>query len=169
VARTYKKPVFWSIYGVGFTTYSLKPRKMAKVEICYRSWCSMETISIPPLNLLKAFEELFRARQRQKIDSSTYIARSRPMRILTSLLFLIGCPCSEITLPAQPPTQRIVNSEIEKWATQRVKEWQPKPSERRFDEIGWIPSLKSASSLAKKSQRPLFLFTMDGRINLGRC
>jgi hypothetical protein len=52
---------------------------------------------------------------------------------------------------------------------QRIREWRPKPSERRFDEIGWAQDIRAAMRLAKAHHRPVFLFTMDGRINIGRC
>ena len=51
----------------------------------------------------------------------------------------------------------------------RVKEWWPKPREKRFDEIGWAPDIRAARKLAAENDRPVFLFTMDGRVNLGRC
>ncbi|HVE42640.1 MAG TPA: sigma-70 family RNA polymerase sigma factor [Planctomycetota bacterium] len=49
-----------------------------------------------------------------------------------------------------------------------VREWQPTPEERRFDEIGWAPDLRGALRLSKESGRPVFLLTQSGRINLGR-
>jgi hypothetical protein len=50
-----------------------------------------------------------------------------------------------------------------------VAEWWPKPGEKRFDEIGWADDLRAARRLAAEHGRPVFLFTMDGRVNLGRC
>jgi hypothetical protein len=52
---------------------------------------------------------------------------------------------------------------------ERVKEWWPKPGEKRFDEIGWAADIRAARKLAAEHGRPVFLFTMDGRVNLGRC
>jgi hypothetical protein len=51
----------------------------------------------------------------------------------------------------------------------RVEEWQPKASEKVFDEIGWAEDIRAGLKLAKEHGRPLFLFTHDGRMNLGRC
>lgn len=51
----------------------------------------------------------------------------------------------------------------------RVAELQPKPAEKRFDEIGWATDLRDARRLAQEHQRPVFLFTHDGRMNIGRC
>lgn len=55
------------------------------------------------------------------------------------------------------------------WLNRRVKELQPKPEEKRFDEIGWARDIRDAERIAAQNQRPVFLFTHDGRMNLGRC
>ena len=47
--------------------------------------------------------------------------------------------------------------------------WWPAADEKRFDRIGWASDLRTARRLAAEHNRPLFLFTMDGRVNLGRC
>ena len=52
---------------------------------------------------------------------------------------------------------------------QRVQQLQPSPEVRRFDEIGWARDIRDGLRLAKESGRPLFLFTHDGRMNIGRC
>ena len=52
---------------------------------------------------------------------------------------------------------------------ERVAEWWPTPAEKRFDAIGWAPDLLTARKLAAEHGRPVFLFTMDGRVNTGRC
>ena len=55
------------------------------------------------------------------------------------------------------------------WVEERVRELQPTPKEKRFDEIGWAKDIRTAKRLAKENNRPVFLFTHDGRINIGRC
>lgn len=55
------------------------------------------------------------------------------------------------------------------WVEQRVRELQPKAKEKRLDEIGWAADIRDAKRLAKTHRRPVFLFTHDGRINIGRC
>jgi len=55
------------------------------------------------------------------------------------------------------------------WVEQRVKELQPTPLERKFDQIGWVHTILEAQKLAKSHHRPVFLFTHDGRMNTGRC
>jgi hypothetical protein len=51
----------------------------------------------------------------------------------------------------------------------RVADWWPTPEEKRFDRIGWAADIRTARRLAAAHGRPVFLFTMDGRVNLGRC
>jgi hypothetical protein len=52
---------------------------------------------------------------------------------------------------------------------QRVADWRPTAEEKRFDQIGWCTSLLEAEQLAREHRRPIFLFTHDGRMNVGRC
>jgi hypothetical protein len=55
------------------------------------------------------------------------------------------------------------------WVERRVDEWQMKPSERKFDQIGWLTEIQEALRLGRERRRPIFLFTHDGRMALGRC
>jgi RNA polymerase sigma factor (sigma-70 family) len=50
----------------------------------------------------------------------------------------------------------------------QVREWQPSPEERRFDQIGWTRDLREALRLSKESGRPMLLLSQSGRVNLGR-
>ena len=51
----------------------------------------------------------------------------------------------------------------------QVADWQPTADEKRFDQVGWCTSLLEAEKLAREHRRPIFLFTHDGRMNVGRC
>jgi hypothetical protein len=55
------------------------------------------------------------------------------------------------------------------WVRQRVARWQPTTAEKRWESIGWAAGLGDALRLAKKTYRPVFLFTLDGKMNVGRC
>jgi hypothetical protein len=55
------------------------------------------------------------------------------------------------------------------WVDKRVQEWQVTAGERRFDEIGWAKDIRDAERLAKEHGRPVFMFTHDGRMAIGRC
>ena len=64
-----------------------------------------------------------------------------------------------------PPADDRVRATVE----ERVQSWWPKPQEKRFDQVGWAADIRTALKLAAAHDRPVFLFTMDGRVNLGRC
>jgi hypothetical protein len=70
---------------------------------------------------------------------------------------------------AAAPADTIPDDKLPAWADARVKERQPAARERRIDEIGWAKDIRTARALSKKTNRPVFLFTMDGRISIGRC
>jgi hypothetical protein len=72
---------------------------------------------------------------------------------------VLGAPA-----PAAPPS-----GDPSAWVDQKVADCSPKPEERRFDQTGWLTDIRSALDLAKKHNRPVFLFTHDGRMGLGRC
>lgn len=55
------------------------------------------------------------------------------------------------------------------WVEKRIARWQPTARERRWEKIGWVKDLRSALQLAKTHHRPVFLFTLDGRMEVGRC
>jgi hypothetical protein len=56
-----------------------------------------------------------------------------------------------------------------KWVDKRIADWQPTARERRWEQIGWAKDILSAEKLGKTHNRPVFLFTHDGRLNVGRC
>lgn len=55
------------------------------------------------------------------------------------------------------------------WVEKHVQEWQVTAADRRFDDIGWAKDIRDALGLAKKHERPIFLFTHNGRMAIGRC
>jgi len=57
----------------------------------------------------------------------------------------------------------------EAWVQTRVQQIEIKKEERRLDEIGWASNIRHAERLAMEHGRPVFLFTHDGRLNIGRC
>jgi hypothetical protein len=63
----------------------------------------------------------------------------------------------------------VSDADLVGWVDARVKERQPTADERRLDEVGWVKDLRTAETLAKEHNRPVFLFTHDGRMNFGRC
>src|SRR5262245_8842489 len=81
---------------------------------------------------------------------------------IPAALFLAACPA-----PSAEPA--IPDAKLAAAVDARLAEWWLKPDERRFDRVGWAGDLRTARRLAAESGRPLFLFTMDGRVNTGRC
>jgi hypothetical protein len=61
------------------------------------------------------------------------------------------------------------DAELAAWVSRRVKEWQPASEERRFDDIAWVDGIRAAIRLGKEHERPVFLFTHDGHMAVGRC
>ncbi len=55
------------------------------------------------------------------------------------------------------------------WIEERVRRWQPTADEKRWEQIGWARDIREAIRLGKKHQRPVFLFTLDGKMDVGRC
>jgi hypothetical protein len=67
------------------------------------------------------------------------------------------------------PKPAVADADLPDWVAKQVKTWQPTGEERRFDEIAWVKDIREAERLSKKHSRPVFLFTHDGRMNIGRC
>ena len=74
-------------------------------------------------------------------------------------------PATEKPATAPPPQK----GDVSAWVDRKVADCAPKPEERRFDRTGWLTDIRTALELAKQHNRPVFLFTHDGRIGLGRC
>jgi hypothetical protein len=63
----------------------------------------------------------------------------------------------------------ISDAKVVDWVEKTVVERQPTAADKRFDEIGWVTDIRTAVRLGKEYNRPIFLYTGDGRINTGRC
>ena len=88
----------------------------------------------------------------------------RTKRIVAAALLTA---CAAAAARADEP--RVADRDVSEWVTKRVRDWQPSADERRFDEIGWVADIRTALKLAKEHDRPVFLFTHDGHIDVGRC
>lgn len=67
------------------------------------------------------------------------------------------------------PAARVSDAEVASFVDGRAEDWRLTAAEKRFDTIGWAPDIRAARKLAADHARPVFLFTMDGRVNTGRC
>ncbi len=81
--------------------------------------------------------------------------------VTVSLLAVTGLSAAADRPPA--------GGDVADWVARRVRDWQPTRAERRFDEIGWAHDLREALRLAREHHRPVFLFTHDGHMAVGRC
>ena len=67
------------------------------------------------------------------------------------------------------------DDDVAKIVQHRLRDWQPTTDERLLDQVGWAGDLVEAQRLAKKRERPLFVFTYNGSttranaIALQRC
>jgi hypothetical protein len=79
------------------------------------------------------------------------------------------CAAGVLSQEKQPAPVVVADADVISWVDARVKERTPAAEDRRFDEIGWAKDIRDALRLAKEHNRPVFLFSHDGRMNLGRC
>jgi len=82
--------------------------------------------------------------------------------MLFRTLVLLGAVAVQEPTKATPPVDEFAR--IEQW----VKDWQPTPEDRHFEQIGWAKDIPEAIRLSKQHARPIFVFTHKGRMNLGR-
>jgi hypothetical protein len=82
---------------------------------------------------------------------------------------VLAPPSSSFAADQRTSSVAPATGDVSAWVDQKVAECAPKPEERRFDQTGWLTDIRSALALAKQSNRPVFLFTHDGRMGLGRC
>ena len=71
--------------------------------------------------------------------------------------------------PAGADEKSPTDHEVAAWVRQRVQDWQPTAADRPLDEIGWAKDIREAERLAREHDRPVFLFTHDGHMAVGRC
>lgn len=88
---------------------------------------------------------------------------------IVAALPLLFVPLGAKAQTNQQPVPVPTDAELLSWVDTKVKERMPTAEERTFDQVGWAADVREALSLAKKHNRPVFLFTHDGRMNLGRC
>lgn len=85
------------------------------------------------------------------------------LRTTQAVLFISTLICNvALALAGDQP------KDVPAWVQARVQALQPTAADRKFDEIGWATSIVDAEKLARQSNRPVFLFTQNGRIEIGR-
>jgi hypothetical protein len=91
--------------------------------------------------------------------SGDFMLRKTQAALLTSILIF----CSTAFMFATDETR-----DVPTWVQARVEALRPTAADRKFDEIGWANSIVDAEKLARQNNRPVFLFTQNGRIEIGR-
>jgi hypothetical protein len=86
-----------------------------------------------------------------------------PLTVLVAALLLGSVVATSCSLGT------ISDARVVRWVEQTVAERQAPPEDKRFDEIAWVTDIRTAIELGKEYNRPIFLFTGNGRINTGRC
>ncbi len=88
-------------------------------------------------------------------------------RMTAVLLTIAGVAVGGVQVLAED--RAISDRDLAAWLEQRIQDWQIKDEERPFDAIGWAKDIREAERLAQEHHRPVFLFTHDGRMGIGRC
>ena len=89
--------------------------------------------------------------------------------IRASRLFPVALLALLTTAALQGQDRIPADRDVADWVQKHVRVWQPTADERRFDDIGWVADIRTALKLAKETDRPVFLFTHDGHLDVGRC
>jgi len=104
------------------------------------------------------------------LDRSSYEKRDeeKAMNQLSKVVCTAAaCLVAAVTVNRAENSQRSARDFA--WVQERAQKLEPTAKERSLDEIGWAGNIREAERLAKQNNRPVFLFTHDGRINTGRC
>lgn len=94
--------------------------------------------------------------------------QTRPSLTLVIVGLLLG-GVAATACATNPFSGTISDTGVVRWVEKTVAERQPTAEDKHFDEIGWVTDVRTAIKLGKEHNRPIFLYTGDGRINTGRC
>jgi hypothetical protein len=83
-------------------------------------------------------------------------------RIVIGATLLVG-----VLAHAAPGT--VTDGDLQAFVEKRVHDWQATAKERKLDEIGWAKGIRQALRLGQEHHRPVLLFTLDGKMDIGRC
>ncbi len=73
-------------------------------------------------------------------------------------------------IPLPPEAHPTADRNYLDWVDIRAEKWQPYKAEKRFNDIGWADAdILKGLEIARKHQRPLFVFLVDGFSHRGRC
>ena len=84
-------------------------------------------------------------------------------------LLIAGLLIGSLSTSACATSGTISDGKVVSWVEKTVVERQATAADKRFDEIGWVTDIRTAITLGREHNRPIFFYTGDGRINTGRC
>ena len=64
---------------------------------------------------------------------------------------------------------QVADGYLQKWVTKNAKQINARLVPGPFQSMGWASSLHESLDLAKQHDRLVFLFTLDGDLDTGRC
>lgn len=68
-----------------------------------------------------------------------------------------------------PSHAEVADGYLRRWVDKRTRQMNARFVRGRYEKIGWADGIGHALEVAKQHQRPVFLFTLDGHMNSGRC
>lgn len=74
-----------------------------------------------------------------------------------------------LTTCAVPVQAEVADGFLCQWVDKRIQQMNARFVRGRYETIGWASGIGHALDVAKQHQRPVFLFTLDGHMNSGRC
>lgn len=86
----------------------------------------------------------------------------QPNQFILKILFIF------FILGITPTLQLFAQQRDDTWIRKRVAEIKESDNSE-WRKIGWSESLREAEKSAKDEDRPVFLFTLDGNLDTGRC
>jgi hypothetical protein len=86
-----------------------------------------------------------------------------------SALRVLGLLLGGVVATACATGGAISDGKVVGWVEKTIAERQPPAKDKLFDQIAWVTDIRTAIQLGKQYNRPIFLYTGDGRINTGRC
>ena len=95
--------------------------------------------------------------------------KTESAHVSTVLAVLLSAVVTTSCATGPDATGRISDANVVNWVEKTVLERQPPAADKRFDEIAWVTDIRTAIRIGTEYNRPIFLYTGDGRINTGRC
>lgn len=96
--------------------------------------------------------------------TATEVLHRSPLRsglLLALLLTLLASQVWGLERRPRPAPVALIQEQVRLWSLDGP--------DRRFKDIGWMPSYEAALAAATAQQRPVFLLTALGRLDRGRC